>query len=49
MKNFIKEHLPYVAAILLLTFCFLPVTTVSMILSIRLYNALSPTNYIQKK
>lgn len=49
MTEFVKEHLPAVAGILALFFLTPPVLTSSAIVSIHLYNLLSPTNCVQKK
>jgi len=47
--EFVKVHLPAVAAILMLVFLAPPVITSSVMVSLHLYNALSPTNCVQKK
>lgn len=49
MTEFVKVHLPAVAAILMLVFLAPPVITSSVMVSLHLYNALSPTNCVQKK
>ena len=49
MTEFVKEHLPAVAAILMLLFLTPPVITSSAMVSFHLYNLLSPTDCFQKK
>ena len=49
MTEFVKVHLPAVAAILMLVFLIPPVITSSAMVSFHLYNLLSPTNCLQKK
>ena len=49
MTKFVKEHLSYVAGILILFFLTPPVVMSGFMLSLHLYNILSPTNCIQKK
>jgi hypothetical protein len=49
MTEFVKVHLPAVAAILMLVFLIPPVITSSAMVSFLLYNLLSPTNCLQKK
>jgi hypothetical protein len=49
MTEFVKVHLPAVAAILMLLFLTPPVIVSSAMVSFHLYNLLSPTNCLQKK
>jgi hypothetical protein len=49
MTEFVKVHLPAVAAILMLVFLMPPVITSSAMVSFHLYNLLSPTDCLQKK
>jgi len=48
LDNFCGEHLPYIAGILCFILLAPPVMVGSAMISIRVFNALSPTHCIQK-